>query len=233
VSWSQPHRFRDFCTQVWENVGRDSPDGTEREHYTGKGEKRCKLPVFLARHLSDEFDHRDGCQVHFVTRVYSRKVFAILVFIGMVDEDVIQVFKKHDFDDGYLPIGYDYAKKAVKCINEKSNYTVLEGFRECSRWNTVTMSAFCDAQWQFIAPVFAMKPKRIEYPIYNETPLPFVWRSEKSTGKGTLGLVYQARIHRAHLRLITQEACPSTIPCLSFWLILFRRMHIRKSFHQR
>jgi hypothetical protein len=163
----------------------------------------------------------------------SRKVFAVLVFIGMVDEDVIQVFKKHNFNDGHLQIGYDYAKKAVKCINEKSNYTVLGGFRECSRWNTVTTSAFCDAQWQFLAPVFAVEPKRIEYPIYNETPLPFVWRSEKPTGKGTFGLVYQARIHRAHLRLITREACPSTIPCLSFWLISFRRTHIRKSFHQR
>ncbi|KAM3084780.1 hypothetical protein ACMFMG_003234 [Clarireedia jacksonii] len=126
----------------------------------------------------------------------ARRVFAILVLLDNVDEEVICALRDSNFNDKHLPIRIDKNKAPcpVALLDPSGNDKVLGGFRNQKCWGYRLIHKFEMQQWFFLAPVFELSK---EYDLFTRTPLPFLWKSAP-LGKGSFGVVYQAQIHAAH-----------------------------------
>jgi hypothetical protein len=130
-------------------------------------------------------------------RVY-RKIFAILLLIGKVHK--IESFVKAEVSDEDLPLVQ--LEGSSRLTRETEADVLLTCFDD---WKRCTNDRFEEVQWTVLAPTFRISDDNsvTDYILDSKEIIPFT--SWKEVAKGKSGIVYQAKIHPDHQRLMSQE----------------------------
>jgi hypothetical protein len=174
-----------------------------------KFSKRQFLPhdIFdelLTKGVVEEEMHKVNCEckpvlLDFVMN-HSRKVFAILVYTGLVKR--ASNLLEYKFMDKHLPIlREDNTFTSFNLLADdmalKWFQSWIEGGVQTTQNPSQDLVSFYDAQWIFLAPVFT-KHSIMEQP-HDSCPLPFLnYDKEEVEDWGSFSSLYKGRIHKAH-----------------------------------
>ncbi|KAL3299532.1 HET-domain-containing protein [Colletotrichum asianum] len=126
----------------------------------------------------------------------ARRVFAILIYIGQVR--LIELFYEHNFVDSILPLYIDASGTVRTWTNQKRNSDITRKVFSDDVWGEeVVPDIFCDAQWQFLGPIFS--ERQFSYTFLPEHRMPFLKQSggHRESHFSTVG---KWSIHRSHFK---------------------------------
>ncbi|KAK1843875.1 tol-like protein [Colletotrichum chrysophilum] len=125
----------------------------------------------------------------------ARRIFAILVWIGKTD--LIDTFYRYNFVDNILPL-YVETDGTVETYTKRSgNSEVTHKVFSDERWQEESPDIFCDAQWQFLGPIF--NEHQFEYSFLKEHRMPFL-KQPSGHRESHFSTVEKWCIHKAHFR---------------------------------
>ncbi|KAK7928900.1 HET-domain-containing protein [Apiospora marii] len=125
----------------------------------------------------------------------ARRLFLILARTRLLNH--LFVLKRHEFDDGKLPVlikGTPNARTPGYPFQDRERNGRHDFFSE---WDFNDWNLVCSTQWEFLAPKFGGETFHFEF--HTHHPLPYLGREDKPADDGFFGEVLFTKIHKSHL----------------------------------
>ncbi|KAE9574086.1 hypothetical protein CGMCC3_g9892 [Colletotrichum fructicola] len=127
----------------------------------------------------------------------ARRIFAILVWIGQVG--LIDTVYAHNFVDSLLPLYIDHNGTVKTHTTGSGASEIVTKVFSDERWTEESPDFFCEAQWQFLGPIF--REQQFKYSFLKQHRMPFLKQPSTSNHRESyFSTVEKWCIHKAHFK---------------------------------